>query len=219
VARVQTLVSEYSECGRLWLVGHCRGGQVESLCRCGVAEMCRNNQFFPEELTGDPFRPFVTRRGIDEVGERFDLIRSEYSFGHIAERQGARKASSELIVLACWSIRMSAAGRYPWRTYRAEWVKLGASRYLTVRSELSLRPLARCCGLEGTEVGRDSTAFQLWGGRTLRGGRFLAGRLLVDRIALMDPLTPIGRRRQHRTAELDAAGDGDREMFLLDAPE
>ncbi len=155
---------------------------------------------------------------LEEVDGQFSVVMFHHSLEHVADPLRAlRQAQRVLAPGGSILVRVPTAASYAWRTYGTQWIQLDPPRHLWLPSRRGLDALAARAGLAVVHRHDDANEFQFWGSEQARRG-----------IALMDPRSEYVSTKQstfsrreitdyrRRSAELNAAGDGDQTVVVLE---
>jgi SAM-dependent methyltransferase len=168
---------------------------------------------------GFPGRITVVKRRLSEVTGSFDYVVLNHTFEHMDGPLDVLKQVRSLLAPGGQVIISTPiASSFAWREYGVDWEQLDAPRHLFIHTVKSVEILAQQVGLRVGEVVYDSTAFQFWGSEQYRAGIPLAAK----RSFAVSPKRSIFTHQQlaafrHRSAALNAAGDGDSASLYLEA--
>jgi SAM-dependent methyltransferase len=166
-----------------------------------------------------PGRISVVKGRLSQVAGSFDYVVMNHSFEHMdAPLEVLKQARSLLAPDGQLIISTPIASSFAWREYGANWVQLDPPRHLFIHTVKSIEILARQAGLRVAEVVYDSYGFQFWGSEQYRAGIPLADTrsyALAPKESMFNPEQLAQFER--RSAELNAAADGDSASFYLEA--
>lgn len=195
---------------------------------CGIGRLLHELHLYGfRNLTGaDPFvaRELRYDNGIViqkcDVGQlpgSFDLIMMHHVFEHLPQPERAMAdAASRLAPGRYLVLRIPVIDCYAWRHYGVDWLALDAPRHFYLHSERSIGLLAKRTGFRVERVNYDSGPHQLWGSEQYQ-------RDIPHRSANSHEENRWGsvfsraqiRAFKRKTAELNAARDGDSACFYL----
>ncbi len=196
-------------------VGCGAGYLAFALGELGMRHAMGIDPFVPEPIVYDNGVQ-VKRQTLEQTEGGWDAIMFHHSFEHLPDPHAVlRQVAERLVPGGRCLLRVPVVGSLAWREYGIDWVQLDAPRHLYLFAQESIRHLAQAHGFELEDTRYDSTAFQFWGSEQYRMG-----------IPLQDPRsyargagTLFGAEQiaawEQRSAELNAARQGDQAAFCL----
>jgi hypothetical protein len=177
----------------------------------GLSCLTGCDPYLEEELETDGVR--LIKADAAELVDSFDVVMTHHSFEHMADPHGSMETLRRLLRRRL-VIRVPVLG-FAWREYGVDWLGLDAPRHLHITSREGMRRLVEAHGLRVVHDYCDSGTDQFWASE-----QYAADIPLRDPRSFYDNPAALTAARlsayEQRARELNAAGDGDSAVFLVE---
>jgi len=206
---------QLSHSSRVLDVGCGAGYLVFALGELGLRHAMGVDPFVPQQIVYDN-GVTVRKQTLEQTEGPWDAIMFHHSFEHLPDPKAVlRQVAERLAPGGRCLLRVPVVSSFAWREYGVDWVQLDAPRHLYLFAHESIRHLAEATGFELEDVRHDSTAFQFWGSEQYRMGIPLHDeRSHAKRPGSLFSAAQIAEF-ERRSAELNAAQQGDQAAFCL----
>jgi SAM-dependent methyltransferase len=196
-------------------VGCGAGYLVFALGELGMRHTMGVDPYLPNQIVYDN-GVTVKKQTLEQTAGPWDAIMFHHSFEHLPDpRAVLLQVAERLAPGGQCLLRVPTVSSLAWQEYGTDWVQLDAPRHLYLFAHESIRHLAEATGFELEGIVHDSTAFQFWGSEQYRMGIPLQD----PRSHAKSPGTLFTAEQiaafEKRSAELNAAQQGDQAAFYL----
>ena len=196
-------------------VGCGAGYLVFALGELGMQHAIGVDPFLPAPIVYDN-GVVVKKQTLEQTDGPWDAIMFHHSFEHLVDPKAVLQQVAERLAPGGQCLlRVPVVSSLAWQQYGVDWVQLDAPRHLYLFAHESIRHLAAATGFELEGIRHDSTGFQFWGSEQYKMGIPLQDARSHARSpgALFSAAQIADFER--RSAELNAAQQGDQAAFYL----